>query len=597
MRKKLGLLGLIVTLLTATFWAAACSKRPGNAIIGGDDDRLASVEASSIVISETPSELRVTWKAVERAASYVLSCGAWTYEETATTVNLKMQYVGFDFPSSGEMKLGIVARGFDIKDSKPTYKTYKTEGIALGSPEIIGFDNGIIEWRAEGNPSSYLLKVGNSFVSDADDGYYHSTVYDTRELAADAKIDIVAIGDGVWCKNSDATSIFYKAAEKKLTLLPVREYSLDGETLKWNKMGGVDEYRVVDIDFNTTIVTAPVFDMSGKNVIYGVYPISKSNCIEDAEISPVDIPYLSGQGTTADPYLIKTPFDLRAIDYYELKYFEKPGSRNVYRIENDMDYNAVNALESDSNIYTLHKEFYGTLDGNGKRLSNIRVNYDGGYWALFDMIAPGATVRDITFDSPEINNKPQDAALPLDPSVAMVADSNFGTISGITISNAIFSATGGEVCGIATHNSGKVTGCVVSGTFIQNNTSAIGPAGYEMAGIVLENRDGGIVEGNNVQTLTIRGTNANVRSAAGIVAINRKGGTVRNNSFGSVTITGMVASSEYGGITAYNDGATLKGSGSLGTLTVGGLSVTAEKGGEDGRGKLVGKNGVNGSNG
>ena len=37
-------------------------------------------------------------------------------------------------------------------------------------------------------------------------------------------------------------------------------------------------------------------------------------------------------------------------------------------------------------MYTLHKPFFGTLDGDGKKLSNVYVNYDGGYWALFDYI-------------------------------------------------------------------------------------------------------------------------------------------------------------------------------------------------------------------
>ena len=90
--------------------------------------------------------------------------------------------------------------------------------------------------------------------------------------------------------------------------------------------------------------------------------------------------------------MIKTPFDLRAIDYYELRRSETNGVRRCYRIENDMDYNAVNALESDSNIYTLRKPFNGTLDGNGKKLSNIRVNYDGGFWALFEFLERGAVV-------------------------------------------------------------------------------------------------------------------------------------------------------------------------------------------------------------
>ena len=180
---------------------------------------------------------------------------------------------------------------------------------------------------------------------------------------------------------------------------------------------------------------------------------------------------------------------------------------------------------------------------------------------------------------------------PLNSAIATVAYRSYGTVSGITVTGAQYSAMGGEICGVVAHNHGTVVGCSVSGTFSQAGTAALGSAEYEMAGVVLENLDGGIVDGNSAGTLVLRGSGGNIRSAAGVVSINREGGIVRNNSFTSVTVTGMAAGSEYGGVTAYCAGTTTKGTGVLGAFTVGGVAVTAETGGTDGRGKLVGKRG------
>lgn len=366
--------------------------------------------------------------------------------------------------------------------------------------------------------------------------------------------------------------------------------SVDGEILRWSAVGGATAYAVVDIEFNAIVVTDTYYDMSGKIAVYGVYPISACGGANGWDESP-PIKYLDGSGTERDPYLIRTPFDLRAIDYYETRYAKYGGAKNYYRIENDLDYSSVFALESESNLLTLSKPFYGVLDGNGKKLMHIRVKYDGGYWALFDFITQGAVVKNMFFDSPEIYNRLQDNAMPLNPSIAMVANKNYGTVSGITLMQAEFSAAGGEVCGIVAHNYGKVTDCSVSGTLVQRSTAAIGDAGYEMSGVVLENCNGGRVDGNTVYSLTIRGA-GNVRSAAGVVSVNRAGGTVSNNSFESIAVTGMIEGSEYGGVTAYNAGVTVLGTGKLGAFTCGGVTVTENNGSTaDNRGLLIGKNG------
>ncbi len=590
-RSKIGIIVAIVMLCLASVGLSACAKEPRRFTTGDppEHDRLPSVTALKAI--GTADGVIASWNAVGGATEYVVTCCGGTAVTAQTTVNLS-KCTEFVLPDDGEITITVAARAEGYIDSLPTSIKYVMEVKQLRSPEIIAFNNGVIEWKADSGVSTFILKINNEFVSDASDYYYHTNKYDTKNLTVDSRIDIVAVA-GSGERDSAPTSFMYSAAKKRLTVLPVSEYEIADETLKWGAIGGAVAYRVVDLDFNVTTVEDTYFDMSRKNLVYGVYPVMNDDALMgSAEITPTSIGYLSGGGTAQDPYLIKTPFDLRAIDYYELRRSETNGVRRYYRIENDMDYNAVNALESDSNIYTLRKPFNGTLDGNGKKLSNIRVNYDGGFWALFEFLERGAVVTNVTFDGAEIYNRVQDDEHPLNASIATVAYMNYGTVSGVTVVGAQYTAMGGEVCGIVAHNYGTVSGCSVSGTFAQAGTSALGVAGYEMAGVVLENLNGGTVEDNTVGSLTLRGTGGNIRSAAGVVSINREGGIVRNNSYTSVVITGMAASgSEYGGVTAYCAGTTTKGTGKLGTFTVGGVAVTVEMGGADGRGKLVGKRG------
>lgn len=598
LRKKIGIIAIIAVLCLAMFAFAACSKdggtTPGEDVIPNppgptvETGPLSAVVESSITVTESDTAIYVLWGDVRGAQTYVVTVAGKTYTANESVINL-LSYNDFVLPANGELAISIVAKADGRTDSPSATKTYKTEGVVLRSPEIISVQNGRVEWRAVPGASAYILNVNGMVISDGADGLYRSTTYDASAVTSAVTITITAVGDGVWYKNSVANTVVVNPSSGVVAPAPITGYTVTDGVLSWPAKQDVTKYRVVDVDFNTLTVEGTEYDMTGSNLIYGVYPYDSSLSIE---LVPVDIEYLEGKGTEAEPYLIKTPFDLRAIDYYETLYAEQGGTRNRYRIENDIDYNTVVALEEESNIYTLHKPFFGILDGNGKKLSNVKVNYDGGYWSLFDFIAAGATVKDIILDRPEITNKLIDYKHPLNASIAAIAYVNNGTVSGITLKDAVFSAQAGGVSGIVSRNYGTVSGCTVSGSLIQLSTSEMGSAAYEMAGVVLENSNGGIVENNTVTTLTIRGTGGNIRSSAGVVSINRAGGIVRNNNFQTVTITNMDGNSEYGGIVAYSKGTVTKGTGTLGTLTVGGSPVTGETGGASGRGKLVGKSEV-----
>ena len=604
MKSKLRGIFILLVMLCITFaFAIGCGsiEMPGGTGGGetvrpkppGPDtgkSQLSSVVISSVHFEETAHSLVVEWDEVPYATSYTLriykgaSTSAFMTTVEEPTVNLR-QITGFTVPDNGSITIRFIAKASDYTDSESTEITYELEGTLLLSPEITSFDNGVITWKNVVGATSYTVKV-NGAASET-----QTNTYSISSLGDNATIEIAAKIGG---KTGSVTKVAYDAAAQKLRVLPIKDYRLDGDILRWGEIGGAKGYKIVDLDFNSYVVTTPYYIMSERNIVYGVYPVMDAqSVVASAEVESVDIKYLDGSGSQADPYLIKTPFDLRTIDYYELKNFEAGNPvKNYYKIVNDLNYRTVSVLESNSNMFTLRKPFLGVLDGDGHTLSNIQVTHDNGFWALFEYIAAGATVGNIKFDDVEISNDYQKDEFPINPATAMVAYNNYGTVTTITLSHAKLTAAAGGVAGLVIHNYGKVIGCTVDVCELHEGpTSSMGSAVYEMGGVVLENCAGGEVSGNKVTNLRITGTSNNVGSAAGIVSINRKSATVKDNSYDNVTINNKVGK-EAGGVVAYcaNGGVVTEGSGTLGTLTVNNATISAKNGTNAApRGKLYGK--------
>ncbi len=483
----------------------------------------------------------------------------------------------------------------------------------MQNPEIISCEAGVVTWTARG-VEAYRLTVDGKPVSDSPDGLYRKNYYDASAFTKDVRIAVASAVDGNKSNDSSVTAVLYKAETRRLTVLPVTGFKLDNEILSWDPAGTGMRYRLIDTEYNVTKTTHTSFDMTKRNLLIGVYPDYGSDIIDCEILDACDIPYLAGSGSESEPYEIKKAFDLRAIDYYEmLDVLNGSAKRNVYKIMNDINYEDVGALDNDSNIFMLKKPFYGKLDGNGKTLSNISVIYDGGYWALFDFICSGATVGNMVFESPTVVNRLQTAGThPLNASIATVADRNYGTVEKITLCGARYETSGGEICGIVSHNHGTVRDCSVSGLFVQGSTGLVSQACYEMAGVVLENCNGGRVENNFVANLVVRGTECegaygvkynNVRTVGGITAVNRSGGLVAHNGYKTLTLVNMLGNYngfdggfEWGGIAAYNAGTVIcAATDRIGIMTFNGSAVTEPIGADgepsdDQRGTVIGKN-------
>ncbi len=155
---------------------------------------------------------------------------------------------------------------------------------------------------------------------------------------------------------------------------------------------------------------------------------------------------------------------------------------NVYttgKVTNNIDF----ATWSASNAWTMITNFAGTLDGQGYTISNF--NKDRGLWdqqPFFSSIAAGGTVKNLTFSlcsASVLGNS------------ALIAQTNNGTIQGITIFGAWIQGRDNNTAGIASNNGGTIADCAVLKTTLKkrwsgvNNKTAGGVCGYNNnAGII-----------------------------------------------------------------------------------------------------------------
>ena len=178
MKKKVNyLLAIAVGILLAFCGLVGCAKAaPGGGKPGGtpgetpggdgESSRLAAIDVSTIQTEETASGITMSWDAVDGAGKYEITCGEKVFSSNNNGVILTRE---FGKPSDGVYNLTIVVKAFGKEDSEPTKFTYKVEGVLLRSPVITKYENGILEWAADGNAVDYTVKVDGAAVFRAED--------------------------------------------------------------------------------------------------------------------------------------------------------------------------------------------------------------------------------------------------------------------------------------------------------------------------------------------------------------------------------------------------------------------------------------------
>ena len=247
-----------------------------------------------------------------------------------------------------------------------------------------------------------------------------------------------------------------------------------------------------------------------------------------------------GNGTSDDPYLIKTTADLDQLATRVNSYFSDY-SGTYFKLDNDITYThkADNEEGADTeNNYTAIggyfggniRYFSGHFDGGGHTISGIRIYQDNkDYQGLFGYIENGE-VKNVILADTRITGKCYVGGIA--GLVGIINEENGGTVENChVLSNVTVHAVGSNASdhgGIAGANWGTVTGCT--------SAAAVTPAEG-----ISSSYYGGIVGDNNgpISDCIYLGSNLGGSYLVGAIAgANDDDGNVSNCYFTSTTITG-----------------------------------------------------------
>lgn len=169
-----------------------------------------------------------------------------------------------------------------------------------------------------------------------------------------------------------------------------------------------------------------------------------------------------GTGTEPDPYLVKTPDDLRWIAAYLNAASDYHYSGKYFKLDNDIAFDGTeNNFTTIGNTNSTY--FAGTFDGQGHTISGININKDNGRQGLFGTIG-GGTIKNVTLSASTITLTTNSVA------AGIVAYINKGTTTSIVENCHVTSDVSIDTQGHA----GGIAGYVWSGeTVIQGCTSAV----------------------------------------------------------------------------------------------------------------------------
>lgn len=172
---------------------------------------------------------------------------------------------------------------------------------------------------------------------------------------------------------------------------------------------------------------------------------------------------LSGKGTYAEPYLIKTPADLMTLSQTS----QKNSFKNKYfRLENDIDMAGVTGYLP---IGTAKAAFAGHFNGNGNTIKNLTL--DGiayNYQGLFGVMYEGSSVKNLKMTDVRITANGY--------FIGAVAGYSMGEIDNCSMSGSV-TGNGVYVGGIVGRTYAPLTNCHTSG-LVAGNGDVGGVAGY-----------------------------------------------------------------------------------------------------------------------
>ena len=254
-----------------------------------------------------------------------------------------------------------------------------------------------------------------------------------------------------------------------------------------------DPYKIATTnDLQPTVLPAG----PGTGTMQDPYKIATTN-----DLQPTVLPAGPGTGTMQDPYKIATVNDLQ-----KLRTVWGSNTGKYFIVTQDID------LSSIANFTSL-PDFNGTLDGNNKKILNLRI--DRYYASLFQQIGQGGIVKNLGFENVAIKGNRGAAAL---------ATYNYGTVDNCYV-------TGQVSCSAKYGHSGGLVLYSSTGSIIKNSYSTARVSGsYYSGGLVA------VMNKATVENSYSSGSVSTVDSGAGGLVASMTGGVIRQSyATGSVS--------------------------------------------------------------
>ena len=293
--------------------------------------------------------------------------------------------------------------------------------------------------------------------------------------------------------------------------------------------------------------------------------------------------FSGGNGSESSPYQIST-----AEDFYNISKRNVSDEVFYFRFTTNIEIDFANMVnivttEEGSEVNFLIKEFYGSLDGNGYRLTfaaedlydmdeSYSTNITGlgtlnftKYFALFETIAPNASINSLNiYMDVDITDLDSTYAI-----IAPLALYNYGAISGVNVNGLTLSRLTGErnanyifVGGIVALNYGTITNSInnsdVSFSMPQRIPLYMGYAGIALFNLSEGDYVGTISNSFNRGDLSLTATTSNINIYGSGIVVNNAGILDRVGNDGNFSIGGTVSCATYfTGIALYSEGGSL----------------------------------------
>lgn len=240
----------------------------------------------------------------------------------------------------------------------------------------------------------------------------------------------------------------------------------------------------------------------------------------ESDTFPVEAPFVDGDGSAQEPYVIETPEQLNAVRNYLDANFV---------LESDIDLSGYAAGSGWEPIGALGKPFTGTFDGNGHIITGLTIRSTNQDFGLFGNVGGSAEIRNVGVEGANVEGHTNIGIL-IGFMQSGIAENVYAT--GFVTNNASGMYTGGLIGRVGTDASVH-----------QSYADAIVNGFRDTGGLV------GTNEGTITQSYALGSITSNASELGGLAGSNS--GTI-SKSYARVTITG--GSNNIGGLVGTNWG-------------------------------------------